>query len=214
MTYINQKSLITLGVVTVLNILMLLIRNAIENDNSYNFLFFNLFLGLVPLLVAFVALFLRQNKSIYVLVAISFIWLLFYPNAPYMITDLIHVQAGSHTVVYDALIIFSISILSLFYGFFSLKIVHDIWISKFSKKVAYSFLMFSIVLASFGIYLGRILRLNSWDLFTNPWKVVVDIFEHLWPLSKNPTTYYIIILFSLIQIIILYLTKDLDFDEV
>lgn len=214
MSRLNNSTYLTLGVVSITNIAILLIRNAIVKDSAYNFLLFNLFLGVIPLLTSLIALYYNKTIRLIPLCILSGLWLLFYPNAPYMITDLIHVQAGSQTVVYDTLIIFSISILSLFYGFFSLKIIHDIWIQHFSKKLAYIFVSISILLASFGIYLGRILRLNSWDLFTEPWKVISDIAAHLWPPNENPSTYYIIILFTIIQGFILYLTRDLDFDKV
>jgi len=65
-------------------------------------------------------------------------------------------------------------------------------------------------LSSTGIYLGRILRLNSWDFFTHPIKTLQVIFNHLFPVTKNPSTYLVIFLFSIIQFILLIMMKDFD----
>ncbi len=199
-----------LGVITAVNIAMLLIRNYIEGNSVYNFLFWNLFLGFLPLLFAYILYIFKEKLSAITLIIGSGIWLLFYPNAPYMISDLIHVDKDSSTVIYDTLIIFSISILSVFYGFYSLKIIHSLWRNQWSSRRANLFIVFALLMSSFGIYLGRILRLNSWDLFTNPLKVLSDVIHHLWPINQNPTTYYIVLLFSIIQYILLVMTKDLE----
>lgn len=205
-----QKNVSVLIIVTIINLIILFIRNKVTADSTYNFLLFNLFLGFLPLLFAFILYQFSAKFKTWMVIAGSFIWLLFYPNAPYMLTDFIHVNAQSTTVIYDALIIFSISILSLFYGFYSMKIIHLIWYSRYNRKVANAVILFSILLSSFGIYLGRILRLNSWDLFTRPFKVMADIFGHLWPVSENPSTYYIILLFSVIQLVFLWTVHNME----
>jgi uncharacterized membrane protein len=138
------------------------------------------------------------------------LWLLFYPNAPYMITDFIHVQAESGSVIYDALLIFSISMLSLFYGFYSIKLIQKVLLSHITKTKTNTIIAVSLLLSSFGIYLGRILRLNSWDVFTEPIKTIGVIFDHLFPITKNPVTYVIIILFTLIQWFLFNLMQEID----
>ncbi len=193
------------GVVTVVNIALLFIRNSIENNTQYNFLLWNLFLGFVPFLVAYLLLLFNEKIKLFLFLFLNALWLLFYPNAPYMMTDLIHVQAQSSTVIYDTLIIYSIATLSLFYGFYSLLWVIQQWQQLFSKSVGIFVLISSIILSGLGNYLGRILRLNSWDLFTHPGKVMMDIWHHLWPVSANPITYYILGLFTIIQLMLFWL---------
>lgn len=188
-----------------LNMMLLLIRNAIEQDKSYNFLIFNLFLAFLPFLIAFLIWVFAPKLSRLVFVVLSLVWLLFYPNAPYMMSDLIHVQAKSATVIYDTLIIFSFASLALFLGFYSLNISYRLWILKFNVQIARVWLISSIFLSSLGIYLGRILRLNSWDLFTRPMVVLEETWNHLWPISHNPITYYIVALFTIIQFLIFWL---------
>jgi uncharacterized membrane protein len=210
----EKDILYTLGTITFLNILILFVRNRIESNAEYNFLLWNLFLGFLPFAFAYLLLVFnsiyQNNLLLYVM---SLVWLLFYPNAPYMITDFIHIQAESTTVIYDTLVIFSIAILSLFYGFFSLKIIHQIWKTRFSAKIATFAIIAALLLSSLGIYLGRILRLNSWDFFLHPLHTVESTLNHMWPVSENATTYYIVFLFTFIQGAMLVMIRYLNFDR-
>lgn len=103
---------------------------------------------------------------------------------------------------------FSISMQSLFFGFYSLRLMESILIQRASKLLVNTFIFSSILLSSFGIYLGRVLRLNSWDVFSSPLKTMDLIFNHLFPVSQNPTTYSMIILFTFIQLILLSLIQQ------
>jgi uncharacterized membrane protein len=187
----------------------------VEDDSEYNYLIWNLFLGFVPFLVALLIQLFEKHAANFVLIIGSFVWLLFYPNAPYMITDLIHVHDASPTVIYDTLMIFSFSTLSLFFGFYSIKLMQKVLnkrikVEKMTTKITNTIIVFTLILSSFGIYLGRILRLNSWDVFTEPLKTMGIIFDHLFPVTKNPVTYAIIIIFTLVQGFMLFLMRDID----
>jgi uncharacterized membrane protein len=168
-----------------------------------------LFLGSVPFIVAGCLKFFEQKLNNLLLFLGGCLWLLFYPNAPYMITDLIHVNSGSTIVLYDTIIIFSFAMLSAFLGFYSIALMYFLIDERFSLLWARVIITISLLLSSFGIYLGRILRLNSWDIFTKPLETFATIFEHLFPIGKNPTTYAIIILFSLLQCMLLFLIIDI-----
>lgn len=188
---------------TAFNLFYLFVVNFITVNTQYNFLVWNLFLGFVPYLVALVLKYYLDKLNRIILLIGSFLWLLFYPNAPYMITDLIHVNENSSRVIYEALMIFSFAMESLFFGFYSLKLIESILLQNQGRLKVRIFLISSILLSSFGIYLGRILRLNSWDVFSSPVKTFEMILDHLFPITKNPTTYSMIILFSCIQLILL-----------
>ncbi len=208
----NQKKyLTTLVISTICCVSLLLIRNAVVGNKDYNFLLWNLFLAIVPFIVAFLLeIFYKKLNTLFLIVG-GCLWILFYPNAPYMVSDLIHVDKASSIVLYDTLIIFSLSILALFFGFYSLRLIYVIIKRKKNHKFALSVIGFCILLSSFGIYLGRILRLNSWDVFTKPIQTATIIFEHLFPITKNPTTYAVIILFSFVQFMVLYLVRDFKY---
>lgn len=211
MTTYQKKYVLTLSSATFSCVVLLFLRNSIVGNNDYNFLLWNLFLGIIPFLIAFLIDIFYTKLNTFLFLVGSGIWLLFYPNAPYMISDLIHVDKNSSIVLYDTLIIFSLSILSLFFGFYSLKLIYTILKKKINKKLAIFSIGACILLSSFGIYLGRILRLNSWDVFTKPLQTASTILEHLFPITKNPTTYIIILLFSFIQCMVLYLIKDFKY---
>lgn len=191
----------------------LFIRNLVVDKNDYNFLLWNLFLGFLPFMLALVLQIFTDKINTVLLLLVSFIWLLFYPNAPYMITDLIHVNQKDPAVLYDAVLIFSFAMLSLFFGFYSLKIMKAIFIQKFDKRKANVIIFVSVLLSSFGIYLGRILRLNSWDVFSYPFETICKIFEHLFPISSNPGTYVIIIGFTIVQLLLLSMISEFDEKE-
>lgn len=205
-----RNYLVILALFTAFCLLSLVVRNLAEGNTVYNFLLWNLFLAFLPLLIAWIIYFFLGKLNKVVIIIASFLWLLFYPNAPYMISDLIHVNNTNAMVLYDTLIIFSFSMLALFYGFYSLKIIHFSYRQITSKKIAHVVIIVSILLSSAGFYLGRILRLNSWDLFTHPLQTMQMIFDHLWPINENPTTYVVILLFGFIQFILLIMMKDMD----
>jgi len=207
-----RNYLFALVVFTAFDLLALFIRNVYAQNNSYNFLLWNLFLAFVPLLLAWITYYIANKWSKGGVLLLSFLWLLFYPNAPYMISDLIHVNDNSPIILYESLLLFSYAMLALFYGFYSLKIIHLVFKFRMGKFLANVFIWVCIVLSSVGIYLGRVLRLNSWDIFTHPVTALQTIFDHLFPVAKNPSAYLVIVLFSFIQFILLIMMKD--FDEV
>lgn len=214
----SRQYWVMLGLMTAFCFLGLFIRNSVVNkDPSYvnlNFMLWNLFLAWIPLPLAWLSYILVNRVSKAVVIFLTFGWLLFYPNAPYMISDVIHVNKdASPLLLYDGLLIFSFAILALFYGFFSLKLVHRVYRIMAGNKTANLVLVASILLSSFGIYLGRILRLNSWDLFSRPLQVMADIFDHLFPPTQNPVTYVIVFFFSAIQFMLLQAMHNLDEGE-
>src|SRR4051795_4599828 len=85
---------------TVAILIIFFVRNMIEGNKAYNFLLWNLFLAFLPLLFAWVIHFFAGKLNKVIIIIATFFWLLFYPNAPYMISDLIHVNNTSPVVLY------------------------------------------------------------------------------------------------------------------
>ena len=95
-------------------------------------------------------------------------WLLFLPNAPYVVTDFIHLgRIHSVPVMFDIFVLFSSAGVSLLMGLYSLLHMEKMLLLKFSNKTTSIFMTIIILFTSFGIYLGRFLRFNSWDIFTS-----------------------------------------------
>ncbi|MFN8343636.1 MAG: DUF1361 domain-containing protein [Spirosomataceae bacterium] len=132
----------------------------------------NLFLSWIPLLVAFLVdtTVKRFGKLPKWVGFWSIIWVVFFPNAPYMITDLVHLSndMGRDLTWHDMIMLFFYAEVSLFNGLVSVYWMHRSWQKAYSKTVGNVLLALSFPLAGFGIYLGRIRRWNSWDVLHNP----------------------------------------------
>jgi uncharacterized membrane protein len=133
---------------------------------SYLFLFWNLFLAFIPLW--FIN---RSNKSTnqylkWFLVGTS---LLFLPNAPYVLTDLFHLHKSTIVPMwYDLILIVSFALLSLIYFVKAAHIIFGI-IKLHVKSYLFEPIKLLVFMScGYGIYLGRYLRFNSWDLITDP----------------------------------------------
>ena len=127
-----------------------------------------------------------------------------------MISDLIHDSSdiaiiNGDLIVFDTLIIFSIAMLSVFYGFLSLKIMFNLFMVRFNLKFAYLAIGFSFLLSCLGFYMGRVIRaethagnLYSWDFFLHPIKTIDLVISHLFPISTHHSAYLMMILFGII----------------
>jgi uncharacterized membrane protein len=146
---------------------------------GYLFLNWNLFLAFLPWLLTSVVV-LRKVKSRIAILLIMAIWLLFFPNCLYMLTDLIHLrQIADAPVWLDLIIVLSFAWAGLCYGFVSLMDIEGLLKERFhaAPKFVAVLSVCMIYLAAFGIYIGRFLRWNSWDLFGNPTELIHDIFD-------------------------------------
>lgn len=176
----NQKVAL-LAFVSAAAMTLLLFRILLLNWN-FIFLAWNLFLAWVPLI--FIKLVwekeARKQLPFGILMAYLMIWLLFFPNAPYIITDLKHLQGASeNTIWYDALMIFTFSVAGFLTGLYSIRIVHRIITRRWNERLAWLAILMSMVMSGFGIFLGRYGRWNSWDIITQPGALARGIFKSL-----------------------------------
>jgi uncharacterized membrane protein len=164
---------------------------------SHNWWFFicltwNLFLAWFPLGVMLVwrdlsasGLLERGTLPSRVAVGALGVWLLFMPNAPYIITDLFHLRATSPELIYfDTLTVFLSALTGLLAGLYSSLLAHRVLLSLTRYVPAQPLIVWGIILgcqllAGFGIYLGRFVRLNSWDLVTSPFWLVRSLWESI-----------------------------------
>lgn len=154
---------------------------------TFGFLNWNLFLAFVPWVLSVVWLAMPSLHANRMAVFSLFgLWLLFFPNAPYILTDLFHLRLDTRMPKwYDLVMILSYAWTGLFMGFLSLKNIEEITLRKFSKRNTVLMIVFLLFLASYGVYVGRFLRWNSWDMLQNPlhllnttWVHVRAPFEH------------------------------------
>lgn len=152
---------------------LFLIRVRLTGSTYFLFMLWNLFLAALPLVFAW---FLTHTQRFSRAIPLLAIWLLFFPNAPYVLTDLIHLrpQAGI-PLWYDLLMLLAFALTSLWIGFHSLHLVHQ-WIAMHvSVSMGWLVVLGVMPLIGFGIYLGRVLRWNSWDIISNPFSLLRDI---------------------------------------
>jgi uncharacterized membrane protein len=131
------------------------------------YLVWNLALAWIPFLLAIllVASYKRRHSALE-LVSVGAAWLLFLPNAPYVLTDFIHLS-NAHRL-YDTIMIGSFAVTALALGFASLLLVQLVVTRAAGALLGWVTVLGAIFSASIGIYLGRYLRFNSWDAVRRP----------------------------------------------
>jgi uncharacterized membrane protein len=130
------------------------------------------------------------QKSKIILPLLMGFWLLFFPNAPYVLTDLFHLRSGAAMPVwFDLLLILSFAWTSLLFGFLSLWDIEFILLQKITKKLVPLISALFLFIGSFGVYIGRYLRWNSWDLITKPFHLFSDIGERVMNPLEHQTTW-------------------------
>ena len=118
------------------------------------------------------------------------VWLLFFPNAPYILTDLFHLhQRAGVPVWFDLILILSYAWTGLWAGMISLRTIQEELIQKTFKKGSFLVIITLLFITGFGIYLGRFLRFNSWDLIQEPGTLVKSIAERFIHPFQHPRTW-------------------------
>lgn len=143
----------------------------------FGYLIWNLFLGWLPLFFAITTRRLYEWCGWCPRTLLSGVaWLLFLPNASYIVTDLIHLR--SHPPVplwYDAALFASFAFIGVALGFVSLRVIHDLVAQRRGWWQGWLFVFAVLALCGFGIYLGRVERWNSWSVLTEPHILLDDL---------------------------------------
>lgn len=165
----------------------------------YGFLIWNLFLAGIPFLLSLIIFyFYRSHPKKVGFFILAFLWLLFFPNSLYIITDFIHLRPRNGVPLwFDLVLILSFAWDGLFLGFISLQIIHEIIAKAWNKVVGWVTALSVLFLSSFGIYLGRFLRWNSWDVLSDPNELLYDIVDRIVNPWIHPRTYGVTIMLFL-----------------
>jgi uncharacterized membrane protein len=139
----------------------------------------NLFLAWIPFMLAYLAHAVSWRRaSLYLIIpCIAVLWLIFFPNAPYMLTDLQDLarRASGAPLWYDVIIVVWCSWTGMLLGLISLYLMQDIIVRSFGRAAGWMFVFVISALGSFGMYIGRFVRLNSWDILQNPAETAQEI---------------------------------------
>jgi len=149
---------------------LVLLRVSESGSTKFAGLIWNLFLAWIPFLLA-VAVYdgWRRRRGRGSLLALGALWLLFFPNAPYIVTDFMHLQHRDDAPYwYDAVTVSAFAWTGLLLGFGSLFLMQTVVRQWRGVVSGWIFAGVALALGSVGIYLGRFLRLNSWDAVEHP----------------------------------------------
>lgn len=158
-----------------------LFRLAYTESKDFLFLIWNLFLAFIPwALTSLIVIKPTIQKTKITVLLILVTWLLFFPNAPYILTDLFHLRSKSTMPIwFDLVLILSFAWTGLLFGLLSLWDIERI-LSKSIKRIYVTLISIGLLfIGSFGIYMGRFLRWNSWDIIGEPFRLIYDISDRI-----------------------------------
>jgi len=167
-------------------------RYIYSDTKTFLFLNWNLFLAFVPWALTSIAIIkpaLRKSKITIIILLGS--WLLFFPNAPYILTDLFHLRLKglSMPIWFDLTLILSFAWTGLLFGFLSLWDIETILSKSIKRRYITLISVALLFLGSFGVYIGRYLRWNSWDIITEPFNLIYDIGNRVFNPFEHPRTW-------------------------
>lgn len=177
---------------------LVLLRVLWTGEPDYMFLVWNLALAWAPFVLA-IAVYgsYRHGASAAWLVAPGVAWLLFLPNAPYMVTDFVHLPNGEGVPIwFDALALAAYAGTGLLLGFASLYLMQAVAARAVGDRIVWWCVVAVLSLSSVGIYLGRFQRLNSWDAVRHPRLIAAMIRERLQAPLDNPTLITVTLFFT------------------
>ncbi len=194
----------------VLCLVLSIFRIILTKNTHHLFLVSNLLLAMIPF---FISMQFPKLKG-YLLILVAVIWVLFLPNAFYVITDLIHLnpdkvlQEGltgarntydgvdSISIIYDTVLIFSYSAISFVFGLESMRHFKDFVLSKYRLRIKLALLSLIYFACGFAIYLGRYSRFYSWDLIAKPFTLISESLNMFIHPSNSYLGWQVILIFT------------------
>jgi uncharacterized membrane protein len=173
--------LLALGSTSVLCLALERVRERHFGAWDYRFLVWNLILAWIPFALALLVYdrYRRGTPIVRLLPALA-LWLLFLPNAPYIVTDFVHLSGGSVSPLwFDGIELSAFAWTGMLLGFVSLYLVHAVVQHRFGPVAGWAGALVVLPLVSAGVYLGRVQRWNSWDLLTQPGSRLAELYAHL-----------------------------------
>ena len=157
---------------SVLSVALYRFRGYWYDDDGFRFLEWNLFLAWIPLITAYIAWVLSLGRKwLYLVIPlIAFVWIIFLPNAPYIITDFKHLTdpRAAVPIWFDVMMLMWFSWTGMLLGVVSLYLMQDIVHREFGRWISWIMVLAVSALSGLGVYIGRFIRWNSWDIFTDP----------------------------------------------
>jgi uncharacterized membrane protein len=164
---------------SICNTAVILIHMMSSWSISGAYLLWNLFLATLPLCFAFLSMqFATAHVCVRVILGLA--WLLFLPNAPYIITDVVHLSDHTSTNTWlNILVFFSFALNGLLYGVYSIILMKNKFLRDKPILCTRGLLALVSMLCGYGVYIGRFLRWSSWSILTNPLALLQQSTLHL-----------------------------------
>ena len=151
------------------------------------FLAWNLTLAWIPWVCSTIASTARRPSSVLIAGAV---WIAFLPNAPYLVTDFLHLSLRAPIPLwYDIALLACFAWSGCLLAIVSLRAMHELVAKRFGALVGWGFVAASAGLSGLGIYIGRFLRWNSWDLAMRPAAMLEDLRTMLASPGMYPRTF-------------------------
>jgi uncharacterized membrane protein len=160
----------------------LISQMAVTQSGRLGFLPWNLMLAWVPYGISrgIRVLERRTQPGAGVLVLPTCAWLLFFPNAPYIVTDLVHLAdapPGRFGIELAMIVLFAAIAMAL--AVRSLDTMHAIVRRRLGVPAGWTFATVVVLLTGLGVWMGRVLRWNTWDFARDPLGLVATTFRSL-----------------------------------
>jgi uncharacterized membrane protein len=182
--------------------LLILARIFYTGSLRHIFLLWNIFLAWIPYAMS-CQFGTCQNKHPFKQGILFFTWLVFFPNALYIVTDLVHLQNnGNAPLWFDVILLFTSSFLGLILAFASLQYAERFLQHTFGHLMKTRLVPVILFLGSFGVYLGRFERWNSWDIIHSPFELAENIWQHIFFPAHYLRTWVVTVMLTILFYII------------
>lgn len=190
-------------IVVALSVFLATVRILIWGTLTFSFIYWNICLAIIPFFMSSFILYLSDNFKLkhYLIILGIIIWLIFLPNTFYIVTDLVHIgKIKAVPVFFDVVLVFSSAIAGVLLGVNSVFKIEKVLLKLFSVRTTSVIVGFVFFVSSFGVYLGRFLRFNSWDIITD----AILFLKTIKSIFFNPTTNIQVFAYTILFFLLFY----------
>ncbi|OGL26374.1 hypothetical protein A3E49_02060 [Candidatus Saccharibacteria bacterium RIFCSPHIGHO2_12_FULL_49_19] len=195
---LSKRVLGSLGLISGLTLVMFAFRILVTGTDRYWFIPQNLALAWLALLFGWLLVTeLKKDRWLsWQNLSLSVLWLVFLPNTWYVLTDFLHVfSSGEISQIYDIAMMMTLVVSGFVLGFISLYLIHLEFLKRWPQRFAHGAVAAVLLISSFGIYLGRDLRWNTWDVISHPEGLLINVSDRVINPLEHPRAVTVTVLF-------------------
>ena len=175
-------------------------------SRSWDFysMLWNLFLAWIPYLCSVWAMSLheRRPQRWWSLLVPGVVAIAFFPNAPYIVTDFLHLAEYDRIPIwFDIGMFASFAWTGIVLGVYALRLMQEIVREWIGTLLSWGFVLVVLGMSGMGVYLGRFLRWNSWDLITQPGEILYDVAVRLRYPFGHLSTYGVTLMYAALMFV-------------